>query len=60
MNTAHEIKKFSEFVKDRKETDKKPNQKPDEDGDKTAVDSIIKTGLDQSAQIAGFNCGDNQ
>ena len=60
MNTAHKIKKFSEFVKDRKETDKKPNQKPDEDGDKTAVDSIIKTGLDQSAQMASFKIGEKE
>lgn len=52
MNTAHKIKKFSEFVKDRKETDEKPNQKPNVGGDVTASDSIIKTGLDQSAQMA--------
>lgn len=54
------IKKFSEFVKDRKETDEKPNQKPDDGDDVTASDSIIKTGLEQSAQIASFKIGEKE
>ena len=54
------IKRFKDFVKDGKETDKKPEQKPDDGGDKTASDSIIRTGLEQGAQIASFKCGDNQ
>lgn len=54
------IKKFSEFVKDRKETDEKPNQKPNDAEDKTASDSIIKTGLDVGFQMASFKIGEKE
>lgn len=54
------IKKFSEFVKDGKETDEKPNQKPNEGGDVTASDSIIKTGLDVGFQMASFKIGEKE
>lgn len=40
------VKSFSEFVKDQKETDKRPNQKPNEGIDKTASDSITRTELE--------------
>lgn len=30
MPTARKIKKFGDFVKDQKETDKQPNQTPNE------------------------------
>lgn len=56
----NKIKKFSEFVKDRKETDEKPNQRPNEGGDVTASDSIIQTGFEQSAQMASFKIGDKE
>ena len=45
------MKKFKEFLKDKKETEKLPKQQSDS-YDKTAIDDILKTkGLNGSNQL---------
>ena len=49
------MKNFREFVKDQKKTSQeKQRESAIQTNDATASDSIIRTGLEQSNQIASF------
>ena len=48
------IKTFQDFVKDKKETTKKPNQVPNQ-GDAAATDSNVKTNIEQGMTNAAIS-----
>lgn len=53
------MKKFKEFIKSQKTSQEKQKEIAVRSNGTTANDSIIKTGLEQSAQIASFKNYEN-